>query len=61
MITSERSESINSFFDGYVNSNTLLNEFVSQYDKAILSRRKKKLMKISGLLILVPCYFLITQ
>lgn len=40
MTTSGRSESINSFFDGYVNSNTLLNDFVVQYDKAITSRRE---------------------
>ncbi|XP_061343800.1 protein FAR1-RELATED SEQUENCE 5-like [Gastrolobium bilobum] len=39
MTTSGRSESINSFFDGYVNSNTMLNDFVIQYDKAIKSRR----------------------
>ncbi|CAI9300285.1 unnamed protein product [Lactuca saligna] len=34
-----RSESINSFFDGFVNSSTMLNEFVVQYDKAVVSRR----------------------
>ncbi|XP_061342039.1 protein FAR1-RELATED SEQUENCE 5-like [Gastrolobium bilobum] len=39
MTTSGRSESINAFFDGYVNSNTMLNDFVTQYDKAIKSRR----------------------
>ncbi|XP_061356572.1 uncharacterized protein LOC133300996 [Gastrolobium bilobum] len=39
MPTSGRSESINAFFDGYVNSNTMLNDFVTQYDKAIKSRR----------------------
>ncbi|XP_061352945.1 protein FAR1-RELATED SEQUENCE 5-like [Gastrolobium bilobum] len=39
MTTSGRSESMNSFFDGYVNSNTMLNDFVIQYDKAIKSRR----------------------
>ncbi|XP_061373973.1 protein FAR1-RELATED SEQUENCE 5-like [Gastrolobium bilobum] len=39
MTTSGRSESINAFFDGYVNSNTMLNDFVIQYDKAIKSRR----------------------
>ncbi|KAL6524011.1 hypothetical protein OROMI_031106 [Orobanche minor] len=32
-------ESIHSFFDGYVNSNTMLNEFVIQYDKAVDCRR----------------------
>ncbi|XP_052627778.1 protein FAR1-RELATED SEQUENCE 5-like [Lactuca sativa] len=39
MTTSGRSQSINSFFDGFVNSKTLLNEFVVQYDKAVDSRR----------------------
>ncbi|CAI9294313.1 unnamed protein product [Lactuca saligna] len=39
MTTTGRSESINSFFDGFVNSSTMLNEFVVQYDKAVASRR----------------------
>ncbi|XP_061365391.1 protein FAR1-RELATED SEQUENCE 5-like [Gastrolobium bilobum] len=39
MTTSGQSESINAFFDGYVNSNTMLNDFVTQCDKAIKSRR----------------------
>ncbi|KAK2980533.1 hypothetical protein RJ640_015918 [Escallonia rubra] len=39
MTTSGRSESIHSFFDGYVNSNTILNEFVLKYDKVVYSRR----------------------
>ncbi|GJV59726.1 protein FAR1-related sequence 5 [Tanacetum coccineum] len=39
MTTSGRSESIHSFFDGFVNSKTMLNEFVVQYDKAVSSRR----------------------
>nr|KAJ0217824.1 hypothetical protein LSAT_V11C300149240 [Lactuca sativa] len=39
MTTTGRSASINSFFDGFVNSKTMLNEFVVQYDKAVESRR----------------------
>ncbi|CAI9276558.1 unnamed protein product [Lactuca saligna] len=39
MTTSGRSESIHSFFDGFVNSKTMLNEFVVQYDKVVESRR----------------------
>ena len=39
MTTSGRSESIQSFFDEFVNSKTMLNEFVVQYDKAVASRR----------------------
>uniref|UniRef100_A0A7N0ZSB2 SWIM-type domain-containing protein n=1 Tax=Kalanchoe fedtschenkoi TaxID=63787 RepID=A0A7N0ZSB2_KALFE len=42
MTTSGRSESMNSYFDGYVNSNTMLNDFVKQYDKAVESRRNKE-------------------
>ena len=39
MTTSQRSESINSFFDGFVNANTKLVELVHQYDKAVAARR----------------------
>ncbi|XP_052627548.1 protein FAR1-RELATED SEQUENCE 5-like [Lactuca sativa] len=39
MTTSGRSESINSFFDDFVNSSTMLNDFLVQYDKAVVSRR----------------------
>ncbi|KAJ9564552.1 hypothetical protein OSB04_000518 [Centaurea solstitialis] len=39
MTTSGRSESIHSFFDGYVNSRTMLNQFVIQYDRAVDCRR----------------------
>uniref|UniRef100_A0A7N0VE28 SWIM-type domain-containing protein n=1 Tax=Kalanchoe fedtschenkoi TaxID=63787 RepID=A0A7N0VE28_KALFE len=42
MTTSGRSESIHSFFDGYVNATTPLNEFVVQYDKAVAARRKSE-------------------
>ncbi|CAI9290267.1 unnamed protein product [Lactuca saligna] len=40
--TTRRSESINSFFDGFVNSRTMLNEFVVQYGKVVESRRASK-------------------
>ncbi|XP_020257971.1 protein FAR1-RELATED SEQUENCE 5-like [Asparagus officinalis] len=39
MRSSQRSESINAFFDGYVNSQTQLHEFVPQYEKALTHRR----------------------
>ncbi|KAK8954280.1 Protein FAR1-RELATED SEQUENCE 5 [Platanthera zijinensis] len=39
MTSTGRSESINSFFDGFVNSNTQLPEFMVQYEKALLTRR----------------------
>lgn len=35
---SGRGESINSYFDRYVNSNRMLNDFVLQYDKAVVGR-----------------------
>lgn len=35
MITMGRSESMNAYFNGYLHSNTMLNEFVVQYDKAV--------------------------
>ena len=42
IITSQRSESINSFFDGFVNANTKLVEFVHQYDKVVAARRSSE-------------------
>ncbi|KAH7685553.1 FHY3/FAR1 family protein [Dioscorea alata] len=39
MTTTQRSESINSFFDGFVNAQTPLDEFVMQYDKALSAQR----------------------
>jgi hypothetical protein len=35
MSTTQRSESINSFFDGYVYSQTTLKEFVDQFDNGL--------------------------
>ena len=42
MITSQRSKSINSFFDGFVNANTKLVEFVHQYDKVVAARHSSE-------------------
>ena len=39
MTSSQRSESINAFFDGFVNLRTQLSDFVCQYDKVVASRR----------------------
>ncbi|XP_028096510.1 protein FAR-RED IMPAIRED RESPONSE 1-like [Camellia sinensis] len=36
--TTQRSESMNAFFDGYVNSKTTLKQFVEQYDNALRSK-----------------------
>jgi len=42
MTISQRSESINSFFDDFVNANTKLIEFVYQYDKAVVACHRAK-------------------
>lgn len=38
MTTTRRSESMNAYFYGYIHSNTILIEFVVQYDKAVATR-----------------------
>ncbi|XP_028066846.1 protein FAR-RED IMPAIRED RESPONSE 1-like [Camellia sinensis] len=42
MSTTQRSESMNAFFDGYVNSKTTLKQFVEQYDNALRSKIEKE-------------------
>lgn len=42
MTTTGRRESMNTYFDGYVQSNTMLNEFVVQYDKITHARLEAK-------------------
>ncbi|CAL5338151.1 unnamed protein product [Camellia sinensis] len=42
MLTTQRSESMNAFFDGYVNSKTILKQFVEQYDNALRSKVEKE-------------------
>ena len=42
MINSQRFESINSFFDDFVNVNTKLVEFIQQYDKVVDVRRSSE-------------------
>ncbi|GJZ52754.1 FAR-RED impaired response 1-like protein, partial [Tanacetum coccineum] len=44
MSTTQRSESMNAFFDGYVNSKTSLRQFVEQYDNALKSKMEKENM-----------------
>ncbi|KAL7220208.1 hypothetical protein ACSBR2_013135 [Camellia fascicularis] len=41
MSTTQCSESMNAFFDGYVNSKTTLKQFVEQYDNALRSKVEK--------------------
>ncbi|XP_062155312.1 protein FAR-RED IMPAIRED RESPONSE 1-like [Alnus glutinosa] len=45
MTTTQRSESMNAFFDGYVHSSTSLKEFVDQYDNAL--RRKVEVENVA--------------
>ncbi|XP_071739613.1 protein FAR-RED ELONGATED HYPOCOTYL 3-like [Rutidosis leptorrhynchoides] len=42
MSTTQRSESINSFFDKYVNRKTSLKQFVEQYENALRDRAEKE-------------------
>ncbi|XP_052723829.1 protein FAR1-RELATED SEQUENCE 5-like [Vigna angularis] len=42
MSTTQRSESMNAFFDGYINSRTTLQEFVKQYDNALQHKTEKE-------------------
>ncbi|GJU53728.1 FAR-RED impaired response 1-like protein isoform X1 [Tanacetum coccineum] len=42
MSTTQRSESMNAFFDGYVNSKTSLRQFVEQYDNALKNKIEKE-------------------
>jgi hypothetical protein len=56
MTTTQRSESMNAFFDGYVHSTTTLKQFVDQYDGAL--RRKvenEKLADFSSFNSVIPC------
>lgn len=42
MTTTGRSESTKAYFDGHVHSNTMLNEFVVQYEKVVRALRGAK-------------------
>ncbi|CAA2969224.1 FAR1-RELATED SEQUENCE 5-like [Olea europaea subsp. europaea] len=42
MSTTQRSESVNAFFDGYVHSKTSLKQFVEQYERALRSKVEKE-------------------
>ncbi|KAL4313853.1 protein FAR1-RELATED SEQUENCE 5 [Arachis duranensis] len=42
MSITQRSDSINSYFDGYINASTTLQHFVKQYEKALESRLEKE-------------------
>jgi len=42
MSTTQRSEGMNAFFDGFINSTTTLQQFVVQYDNALRSKAEKE-------------------
>ena len=42
MSTTQRSESMNAFFDGCVNSKTSMRQFVEQYDNTLKSKMEKE-------------------
>ena len=44
MSTTQRSDSMNAFFDGFVNAKTSLKEFVNQYDNALTSNVEKQIV-----------------
>ncbi|XP_028126919.1 protein FAR-RED IMPAIRED RESPONSE 1-like [Camellia sinensis] len=46
MSTTQRSESMNAFFDGYVNSKTTLKQFVEQYDNALRTYTNVKFKEV---------------
>jgi len=41
--TAQRSESMNAFFDRFINSTTTLKQFVVQYDNMLWSKDKKEI------------------
>lgn len=56
MSTTQRSESINAFFDGYVHSKTSLKQFVEQYGNALKNKvEKEALADSTSFSKLIPC------
>ncbi|GJN41271.1 hypothetical protein PR202_gn00619 [Eleusine coracana subsp. coracana] len=56
MSTTQRSESMNSFFDGYVNSKTTLRLFVNQYENALRDKvEKENIADFHSFKSIVPC------
>ncbi|XP_052193932.1 protein FAR1-RELATED SEQUENCE 5-like [Diospyros lotus] len=56
MSTTQRSESMNAFFDGYVHSKTSLNQFVEQYEWAMRAKVEKEFQAdVKSFSQMVPC------
>ncbi|XP_022885642.1 protein FAR1-RELATED SEQUENCE 5-like [Olea europaea var. sylvestris] len=56
MSTTQRNESMNAFFDGYVHSKTSLKQFVDQYERALRSKVEKEIQAdFRSFSQMVPC------
>ncbi|GJN34648.1 hypothetical protein PR202_gb23330 [Eleusine coracana subsp. coracana] len=56
MSTTQRSESMNSFFDGFVNSKTTLRQFVRQYENALQDKvEKENIADFQSFKSTIPC------
>ncbi|XP_022856718.1 protein FAR1-RELATED SEQUENCE 5-like [Olea europaea var. sylvestris] len=56
MLTTQRSESMNAFFDGYVHSKTSLKQFFKQYERALRSKVEKEFQAdFKSYAQMVPC------
>ncbi|XP_027936364.1 protein FAR-RED IMPAIRED RESPONSE 1-like [Vigna unguiculata] len=56
MSTTQRSEGMNAFFDGFINSTTTLQQFVVQYDNALRSKAEKEYeADFSSVNTTIPC------
>jgi len=56
MSTTQRSEGMNAFFDGFINSTTTLQQFVVQYDNAIRQKAEKECeADFASLNTTIPC------
>lgn len=56
MSTTQRSESMHAFFDGFVNSKTTLKEFVEQYENALAKKlENEKAEESNSINSFLPC------
>ncbi|XP_042973094.1 protein FAR1-RELATED SEQUENCE 5-like [Carya illinoinensis] len=56
MSTTQRSESMNAFFDGYVHSKTNLKEFVDQFDNALKKKiENENQAELQSFSVTIPC------
>ena len=56
MSTTQRSESMHAFFDGYINSKTTLKQFVEQYENALAKKMENETNEdFNSLASYIPC------